>query len=409
MVTENTIEQLPKGIHLRIQKDGTHVFDCTVSYRDTMSGKWKLKTKTAPSIGKAMKLRAEMVTQLKNGYSQSSKTTVKLYMEEWLDGVVKATVGGKTHELYEYMTRVHIVPTLGNIQLNQLRPAQIQSLYSKKLETLSPRTVQLIHVCFHKALAHAVKSEILTKNPMDCGVIQPKAERHEMNFMDEKKISQFLNEARKTEYYELFYTSLFTGARRGELLSLRWGDVDLDERTISINRTMQFLNNKISFKSPKTSGSRRAIPICRTNVALLNAHRKEQDSKRNFLEPKLDPATDSDLVFCHVDGKPYLPRTISHCWFKIAHRCGLDGVRLHDARHSFASIMGKRVPLKMLSEILGHSSAAFTANQYQHILPGMARDAIDIYEEAIIGKPKESTEPDVKPSAPQRAEVAVSA
>lgn len=192
MVTENTIE-LPKGIHLRVQKDGTIVYDCTVSYKDNMSGLWKLKTKTAPSIGKAKKLRAEMVTQLKNGYSQPSKTTVKLYMESWLTDVVKTTVGGKTHELYEYLTRVHIVPTLGDIQLIQLRPAQIQSLYSKKLEKLSPRTVQLIHVCLHKALAHAVKSEILAKNPMDCGVIQPKAERHEMNFMDEKKISRFLD------------------------------------------------------------------------------------------------------------------------------------------------------------------------------------------------------------------------
>jgi len=358
-------------------------FRVRVDYYD-FNGKRRQVSKTAPSFRQAEVLVTKLQSEVDKGaFLKPSKIKVETFLNQWLEGYVKSTVGDKTLELYSYLSKKHLVPSLGNIPLAKLRSEQIQALYADKLKQgLAPRTVQLIHVCLHKALSNAIKTGLLSRNPTE-GVEQPKVERRSMKTMTEDNITQFLNKARETEYYALFFTYLFTGLRRGEALSLRWSDIDLLGAQLSVSRTMQFLNNEITFKQPKTASSCRQIALSPSTCVVLRVHREEQNrirQYRGFL-----PSGDNDLVFCHSDGSPYLPRTISHCWFKLTHRCGLDGIRLHDARHSHATLMLKNgTSPKVIQERLGHSSFSTTMNLYAHVSPGMQKQAVDKFDEMMV-------------------------
>ncbi|MDO9333180.1 MAG: tyrosine-type recombinase/integrase [Dehalococcoidales bacterium] len=354
-----------------------------ISYQE--NGKRQMVTKTAPSRRQAEKLKTELLAEVDKGtFIKPSKLTVQAHLEQWLDGYVRSTVSPRTHELYNYIAHKHLIPALGAIPLSQLRPQHIQTLYADKLQQgLSPRTVQLLHVTLHLALANALRTGILARNPLD-GVDPPKVERHEMKTMTEDDISRFLNEARKGEYYSLFFCLLFTGMRRGEALSLRWNDVDLLGCQLSINRTMQFLNNKVTFKTPKTASSRRQIALSPSTCVMLRLHREVQDNVRQSIG--LPPVSDSDLIFCQYDGKPLLPNSVTHVWIKTVRRCGLDGIRLHDARHSHASLMLKNgTNPKVIQERLGHASFSTTMNLYAHLSPGMQKEAANRFDDMVVG------------------------
>ncbi len=362
-----------------------------VDYRD-MLGRRRQVSKTAASKRQAEKLRTALLAEVDQGtFVKPSKITVGIYLEQWLKSQVRSTVSPSTYELYEIITKKHLTPVLGTIPLGRLRPQHIQALYAEKLQQgLSARTVQLQHVCLHKALDNAVKTGLLARNPIDA-VTQPKVERHEIKTMTEEDISRFLNEARKGEYYALFFTLLFTGIRRGEAISLRWSDVDLLGCQLSINKTMQFLNNKVTFKTPKTASSRRQIALSPSTCVVLRLYREARNNVRQSVL-KLPPLADNDLVFSHHDGSPYLPNSITHAWIKLVRHCGLNGVRLHDARHTHASLMLKNgTNPKIIQERLGHSTFAITMNLYAHVSPGMQKQAANLFDEMVIGASKDES------------------
>ncbi|MGP8079821.1 MAG: tyrosine-type recombinase/integrase, partial [Dehalococcoidales bacterium] len=310
------------------------------------------------------------------------------YLLEWQAGL-PGPVSDRTCELYEYLCRVHIIPAIGSHPLAQLRNAQIQSLYSAKLKSgLSPRTAELIIACLHKALKNAVKTGLLTINPAD-NVTKVKPERHEMKTLQEGDINVFLAAAKKTDYYPLFFTYLYTGLRRSELLSVKWSDCDLLGMTLSVNRGMEFVKNKITFKAPKTKTSRRLIALTPKNCVVLREHRAAQDRTRQQLD--LAVTNDNDLVFAHEDGSPLLPNTITHVWIKLVRRNGFYGVRLHDARHTHASLLLKQgVHPKVVQERLGHASIAMTLDTYSHTVQGMQKAAAANFDTAIESGVSES-------------------
>ena len=371
----------PRGKNFRVRVD----------YRD-MLGRRRQVSKTAASKRQAEKLRTALLAEVDQGtFVKPSKITVGIYLEQWLKSQVRSTVSPSTYELYEIITKKHLTPVLGTIPLGRLRPQHIQALYAEKLQQgLSARTVQLQHVCLHKALDNAVKTGLLARNPIDA-VTQPKVERHEIKTMTEEDISRFLNEARKGEYYALFFTLLFTGIRRGEAISLRWSDVDLLGCQLSINKTMQFLKNMVTFKTPKTASSRRQIALSPSTCVVLRLYREARNNVRQSVL-KLPPLADNDLVFSHHDGSPYLPNSITHAWIKLVRHCGLNGVRLHDARHTHASLMLKNgTNPKIIQERLGHSTFAITMNLYAHVSPGMQKQAANLFDEMVIGASKDES------------------
>lgn len=375
MVRVNTGSIIPRGNSYRV----------TVSCYD-INGKRIRLTGTAHSVREAELLRTALFERLENNIPVStSRITIKQYLDQWLESNVRTTLSQHTYELYHYMTHIHISPHIGNIRLTQLRPHHIQKLYSDKLKLgLSPRTVQIIHVTLHKALKNTVRTGLIDRNPCEM-VDVPKAQRHEYSILTEADITYFLSEAQKGDYYTLFYVILYTGIRRGEALALRWGDVDLLGCQLSVNRTIQVVNNIVTFKTPKSAKSRRQVALSPSTCVVLRKHHEDMELLRRQL--RVRPVGDSDLVFCHPDGKPLLPNTVTHAWIKLVRRCGFKNIRLHDARHTHASLMLKQgVPLKVVQERLGHSSIAVTGDIYAHVTPGMQGEAAQGFDDKMVTK-----------------------
>jgi len=334
----------------------------------------------------AQKRLRQILTELDRGvFAKPGKTTVADYLNTWLQDYCKPSISPRTLQLYSYICRVHIIPAIGNIPITELKPQQLQKLYAEKLSSgLSARTVQIIHVAIHKALKNAVRTNLLNRNVADA-VDQPKIQRTEMHPMTENDLSLFLEAAKQGQYYALFYTYLFTGMRRSELLAVRLCDVDLLGLQISVSRTMQYLSgvkNHVTFKEPKSKKSRRLIALSPSTAFVLDEHLKSQEKMRESLQ--LPPITENDLVFSHWDGTPLLPDSITHAWVKLVRKCGLKGIRLHDARHTHATIMLKQgVHPKVVQERLGHSTISTTLDTYSHVSPGMQEAAARGFDDIL--------------------------
>ena len=363
--------------------------------KDSTTGKYLSHFETVRGNKKeAEKRLRELLTQLDKGiYVKPGKTKLGEYLRSWLVDYCRPNLSPRTQELYSYICEKHLIPTLGNVSLTELKPQHLQHLYSEKLSSgLSNRTVQIIHITLHKALKNAVKSGLLVRNVAEA-VDTPKIQRHEMHVMSETDLHIFLEMARNTKYYPLFYAALFTGMRRSELLALRWQDVDLLLCQLSVTRSMQYLHNaepegRITFKEPKTPKSRRLIALSPSTVSVLNEHREVQSKLRQSLG--LTPLSDNDLVFSHFDGKPLLPNSVTHAWIKLVRRCGLKGIRLHDARHTHASLMLKQgIHPKIVQERLGHSSIQITLDTYSHVAPGLQQAAANKFDDIVMAKQKD--------------------
>jgi integrase len=316
----------------------------------------------------------ELVSQKNKGlFVKPGKDTLAEYLVRWLKDCVKPNLAPRTYELYSYMCEKHIIPIIGNIPLNDLKPLHLQSLYSQKIESgLSPRTVQLIHITTHKSLKNALKTGLLNRNVAEL-VDSPKILRPEMRVMNESDLQIFLAMAQNTEYYPLFYCYTFTGARRSELLSLKWSDVDLILCQLSICH------------KTKTQTSRRMIALTPSTAIVLREHKEAENKKRQSLG--LPAITDNDYIFAHFDGSPLRPDTITHLWEKLAKRCGLQDYRLHDLRHSHASLLLKQgINAKVIQERLGHSNISTTLNIYAHVMPGLQKAAAEKFDSILLPK-----------------------
>jgi len=252
---------------------------------------------------------------------------------------------------------------------------------------LSKQTVRHHHICLHTALQNAVKMGMLIRNPVDA-TTSPRPGHTEIHTMNETEIHIFLEYAKSTQYYALFYAALFTGMRRSELLGLRWQDVDLLLLQISVNRSLhQLSDKKLVFRQPKTEKSRRLIALTPSTASVLRDYYEDQNKQRQALG--YDLLKNEDSVFCHHDGKPLLPNTVSHVWEKLAIRTGLKGIRLHDARHTHASLMLKQgIHPKVVQERLGHSTITTTLDTYSHVTPGLQQAAANKFDDIIYQNTK---------------------
>jgi len=341
----------------------------------------------------AEKRLAEMLHQIDTGsFMKPGKTTVAEFLERWLKDYARLNLAPRTAEGYETIIRCHLAPGLGSIPLTQLKPEHIQRYYSDMLTngkcdhkgSLSPTTVRQHHMVLHRALHIATNWGLIPRNPADV-IDPPRSQRPEMHVMNEDNIQGFLEAARSTPYYALFYVALFTGMRRSELLALRWSDADLVLGQISVNKSLHRLRDG-SFVStqPKTAKGRRTIALPPSASLTLKQHRERQEQAQLVLGRLVQ---ESDLVFSHPDGSPLLPDTVSQAWRRLTVRYGLNGIRLHDARHSHASLMLKQgVHPKIVQERLGHASIQMTLDTYSHVAPGLQEAAAMRFDEVLTPK-----------------------
>jgi integrase len=344
----------------------------------------------------AEKRLAELLHQLDTGtFVKPNKTTVSDYLKQWLSDSCQTNLAPRTVEGYESIVRCHLIPPLGNIPLTQLKPEHLRSLYSQQLSAgFSRRTVRYIHVTLHKALKDAFMLGIIGRNPADA-VKPPRVQHREMQTMNESDIHIFLEFAKSTPYYPLFYLALFTGMRRSELLALKWCDVDLTLSQLSVIRTLhQLQDGRLIFRQPKTDKGRRLISLTPSTSIVLREHREQQERTRLELGSTLE---EDDLVFCRADGEPLLPNTVSHAWTKLATRIGQKGITLHDARHTHASLLLKQnTHPKIVQERLGHSSIQITLDTYSHVAPGLQQAAANRFDEILLPKEKADSEGEPK-------------
>jgi integrase len=322
-------------------------------------------------------VRTQLLNQLQLGIDiPSARLTTGAYLEQWLDAYAKANVATKTYVRYESLIRIHISPALGSIRLAKLRPLHIQNAYALLRDKgLSPRTILQAHRILKEALKHAVRWQLVGRNPAD-SVEAPKPKRSEILVLSNSEIERLMREADPTQWGALIHSAVMTGLRMGELMGLRWQDVDLEASRLYVRQTLQWLSRgEYSFQPPKTHRSARPVALSPATVERLRAHRKEQIKHRLLLGAAW--ADEHDLVFVSSIGTPMVPSNIRRALRQILKRARLsEHVRFHDLRHAHATLLLKEgVHPKVVSERLGHAGIAITLDTYSHVIPGLQDEA----------------------------------
>ena len=334
---------------------------------------------------------AEVKVSIEKGsYIKPQKITIAEWLSSWIDGYVTTNCGIRTIQSYESEVRRHLIPAIGAIPLTQLQPQHLQNYYACALSRgrvdgrggLSARTVQYHHRILSEALSHAVKMGLLVRNAADA-VDPPRLEHRNMATLALEDVPEFLEAAHEPPYYVPFYTALYTGMRLGELLGLRWCDVDLHMACLSVTQALYKRSGVCKMVQPKSSHSRRRIALSPSLVLLLSDHKAEQQVQRIILGTAL---SDSDLVFCHPDGRPLDPGVVSHTFAKVLKKAGLPHIRFHDLRHTHATLLLKAgIHPKIVSERLGHANIGITLDTYSHVLPGLQERAAERFDDLISG------------------------
>ena len=366
------------------------------SIRSKSKNSWQLQIYTGPGPdgkprrhfetvrgrkGDAQRRLTELLSSLDKGvYTPPGRLTVAEHLQNWLEGYVKTNCSQRTLDGYQSIIERHLTPALGNIQLKHLHPQAIQSYYGKACERLSARTVHHHHRVLSQALKYAVRQGYLGRNPAEL-VDAPSPRKNTMRTLTPTEVEVLFENAQDNYYYPVVYTAVSTGLRQAELLGLRWRDIDLDMLSISVSQVLYKRRGICQFKEPKTSHSRRRVAMTPKLALFLREYKAERETLYQQLGRQL---TLDDLVFTSVEGEPIDPCVLSHAFNRMAARAGLENVRFHDLRHTFASLMLLRgAKPKVISEALGHASVAFTMDTYSHIIEGMQSDAMALLDEVL--------------------------
>ncbi len=335
----------------------------------------------------AERLAASLAAELNGRDDGGRSLTLGVYLTaRWLPGK-KVELAHSTWDGYRRKVELHVLPSLGRIPIRRLRPHHLEKLYDEKLHPhngghpLAPKTVLEIHLIIRGALNDAVRRGIVTRN-VALVAHAPKVRsipKVEQQAWTAQELQAFLRESAGHRLFPAFWLLANTGLRRSELLGLQWEDVDLDAATLSINRGLVSVGYELHESRGKTSNSRRAIDLDPTTVEVLTAWKAWQETERAAVGIQ-----SAGWVFSDVAGNPIHPHSISQAFERITNRAGVPRVQLHDVRHTHGTLLIKAgVPVKVVSERLGHSNPAFTIDTYQHVLPGMQAEAARVFENLI--------------------------
>ena len=294
------------------------------------------------------------------------------YLDRWLSDSMSDTVKATTFERYEQIVRLHLNPTLGRVKLKALTPAHVRGLYREKLDAgLAPRSVLHIHRTLSKALKQATDDGLIPRNAA-VSVKPPRSRSEEMQPLSRNQVQTFLDTVRGDRMEALYVLAVTAGLRQGELLALKWEDVDLEgtNPTLEVRRSLSETRGCRSFVTPKSSGRGRHLRLSRRAVSALRAHRKRQ------LEERVRKAglwEDHGLVFPSEVGTPMSGRNLYRAFKIRVKRASLpQTLRFHDLRHTCATLLLRQgVNPKFVQELLGHADISLTLNTYSHVLPDM--------------------------------------
>ncbi len=366
------------------------------SIRKRLDGRWEGRYTAGydPETGKRItknvlgKTQAEVKEKLSKAIEESKKLdivrsdeyTVAEWLRLWYELYAKPNIRPTTADSYHRGIESHVIPRIGEIKLKELTSRDIQKLYkdlqengrlrkSKKQQSgLSNATVRGIHMMLHNALDRAVKERLILRNPTEDCII-PKIQKQEMKILHPEDMKVYLEAADKRGVLPMFYLELVTGIRKGELTALLWSDLDEGKRTISVSKqAVGDRNRNVTISRPKTENSVRKISIPLSAVELLRQeHKKHPGNPWMFPSPKT--------------GEMYHPDSIAKLHEKILKDTGLEHIRFHDLRHTFATMaLQNGVDVKTVSSMLGHYDAGFTLRTYTHATRQMQEQAAEKME-----------------------------
>jgi integrase len=371
--------------HIRERSPGHWAI--VIDVRDPQTGKRKRRWHSFTGTKREAQVKkAELIAALSQGTQvDSTRMTVAAFLDRWLEHM-QGQVSPRSLERYAELARKNLAPLLGGVGLAKLQPAQISQAYAKALASgrrdgtggLSARMVTHMHRVLREALQQALRWQLLARNPADA-VKPPKVERQQMRVLDVDGTIDLIEAARGTSLFVPILLGVRSGMRRGELVALRWRNVDLDRGQISVVASAEQTDRGVREKETK-SGKGRTIVLSATEVEDLRAHRRKQAEGLLALGVRL---TNDHHVVAREDGKSLQPRSLTHAFVKFARRHGVQ-IRLHDLRHSHAThMLAAGVHPKIAQERLGHSSVGITLDLYSHVLPGMQADAVSRVDAAL--------------------------
>lgn len=321
-------------------------------------------------------------------YVDSQDIKLGDFLKRWLDHKSKNVSSG-TMANYRPFVMNHLIPNLGNIKMHQLKPGQIQELYDEYVEeeTLSNQSIVHMHRILNNAYKKAIEWEIVTKNPC-VAVKPPKPEKHRLQVWDETEVQFFLDMAKEDRFYIAYLLALSTGMRKGEILGLRWQDIDFTNQILSVNQAVTRKKEADTRLALKTEKSYRNISLFDYVVTELKKYRHEQ---MKFKMENRKTYKDQDLVLASSTGSFILPRNLDRNWLDLIEKSALKPIRFHDMRHTHATILLKQgVHPKVVQERLGHSSITVTLDTYSHVLPNIQKAAAEKFGEQIFGNKPDS-------------------
>ncbi len=375
--------------HIRRQGTGSWQIKFDLG-RDPVTG--KRVSKYVTFRGNKRQAQAELTRLLAHrnagSYVDPTKMTVGEYLQHWLTADVERRVGKRTAARYRQIVERNITPRIGHVPLRKLTAAHIEAFEAglqcdgwvkpkakgkeDRHRGLSKQTVLHVHRILSQALNHAVRLEVLVKNPAR-QVTPTKPDKLEIKILDKQEIPALLKAAKGTSLYVPVLVGITTGIRRGELLGLRWSDVDLTAGNLTVNQAMQRTKGEFEFKSPKTSTSRRTIMLPSVTIEALQTHYKAQ------LEDRMKLGLGRDrhgLVFTRADGKPLDPDSLSKAFMRLVIKSKVTPITLHGLRHTHIShLLMDGVHVKVVSERAGHANVNITLNTYAAYIPTMQADA----------------------------------
>src|SRR6266567_6226261 len=334
--------------------------------------------------GVADKLKVALREQQQGTLATGPQQSLNTYLTNWLEEVHKPTLRVSSYVNYRKLINTYILPALGHIRLQKLSPQQVLTLYrQKEKEGLSPKTINSIHGVLHKALDNAVRWNLVSRNVCDL-VSPPRIVKPEIQPLTMEQAHKLLEAARGHRLEAMLTVALTTGMRRGELLALRWADIDFEHGHLRVRRTMNYLAGHGFIEGePKTQKSRRSILLPQFVIEALEQHKTHQGETRQKAGARWH---DHDLVFCNMVGGFQDTRYLGKLFTQLLKDAGLPHMRFHDLRHSAATILlGMNVHTTGVQELRGHSNISTTMDTYSHFLPSMQKDAMDGLDDLFGG------------------------
>ena len=351
---------------------------------DPTTGDRRQRSETFGTKRDAEAALARWVNEIERGTAvDTTRQTVAEFLTHWLDTVAAHRVRATTLEDYRATIAKHLIPGLGGVPVQRLTPAAVQAFYAAKLAGgCGPRTVQLCHLRLSQALKQGVRWGTVPRNVCD-SVEAPRAVPARGRTWTPADARRFLADAETDGLHPLWLLALTTGARRGELLGLRWGDCDLAKGTVGVRQSVVICGNRPIIQAPKSRAGGRTVGLPPEAVAALKAHRARQNAARLAAGQVWD---DHDLVFATGAGGPLNPANVVRSYARIVARAGVPRIRFHDLRHTHATwLIAGGQPITNVSERLGHAKTSITLDTYAHVVASTRDRAAEAVGALLFG------------------------